>query len=139
MTLEFTHETLRQRVVFGTGKATVNVAAEMDRLGTTRPMVIAAPSKRSLAETVAEGVNTVLWWDEVVQHVPVTVAVRARSAAAEHRADVLISVGGGSTTGLAKAVALTTGIPIIAVPTTYAGSEATNVWGMTEDRTKKRG
>ncbi len=38
------------------------------------------------------------------------------------------------TTGLAKAVALTTGLPIVAVPTTYAGSEATDVWGLTEAR-----
>lgn len=139
MTLAFTHETLRQRILFGTGKASVNVATEMDRLGTTRPMVIAARSKRSLAETVAEGVNTVLWWDDVNQHVPLTVAERTRSAAVEYGVDVLLSIGGGSTTGLAKAVALTTGIPIIAVPTTYAGSEATNIWGITEGRTKTTG
>jgi maleylacetate reductase len=139
MTLEFTHATLGQRVLFGTGKAAGNVAAELDRLGTTRPMVIASASGRRAAATVLAGAPSVLWWDEVVQHVPVTIAERARSAAAGHRADVLISVGGGSATGLAKAVALTTGIPIIAVPTTYAGSEATNVWGMTEDRTKRTG
>ena len=48
-------------------------------------------------------------------------------------------VGGGSTTGLAKAVALTTGLPIVAVPTTYAGSEATDVWGLTEDGRKTTG
>lgn len=95
MTLAFTHETLRQRILFGTGKATVNVATEMDRLGTTRPMVIAAPSKRSLAETVADGVNTVLWWDDVNQHVPLAVAERARSAAVEYGFDVLLSIGGG--------------------------------------------
>jgi hypothetical protein len=65
-------------------------------------------------------------------HVPVEVAERARAVAEEHGVDVLVSVGGGSTTGLAKAVALTTGLPIVAVPTTYAGSEATNVWGLTE-------
>ena len=52
----------------------------------------------------------------------------------EHDVDVLVCVGGGSTTGLAKAVALTTGLPIVAVPTTYAGSEATDVWGLTEAR-----
>jgi maleylacetate reductase len=50
-----------------------------------------------------------------------------------------VSVGGGSTTGLAKAVAMTTGLPIVAVPTTYAGSEATNVWGLTEGETKTTG
>jgi alcohol dehydrogenase class IV len=54
-------------------------------------------------------------------------------------ADIVVTVGGGSTTGLGKAVALTTGLPIIAVPTTYAGSEATNVWGLTEGEVKTTG
>ncbi|NKE63685.1 maleylacetate reductase, partial [Lentzea sp. PSKA42] len=57
----------------------------------------------------------------------------------ESGADLLVSVGGGSTTGLAKAIALTTGLPIVAVPTTYAGSEATNVWGLTEAARKTTG
>jgi alcohol dehydrogenase class IV len=57
----------------------------------------------------------------------------------EHAADLLLSVGGGSTTGAAKAAALTTGVPILAVPTTYAGSEATPVWGLTEDGRKRTG
>ncbi|MEQ1736134.1 MAG: maleylacetate reductase, partial [Rhodoglobus sp.] len=78
-------------------------------------------------------------WDEVAQHVPIAVAERARVAADAQSVDLLISVGGGSTTGLAKAVALTTGLPIIAVPTTYAGSEATNVWGLTEEARKTVG
>ena len=55
--------------------------------------------------------------DDVVLHVPVEVGrKRARAAAAEHGIDLLVCVGGGSTTGLAKAVALTTGLPIVAVP-----------------------
>jgi alcohol dehydrogenase class IV len=72
-------------------------------------------------------------------HVPVEVAERARERAAESAADALVCVGGGSTTGLAKAVALTTGLPIVAVPTTYAGSEATDVWGLTSGETKTTG
>jgi maleylacetate reductase len=75
----------------------------------------------------------------VVLHVPVEGAERARGAAVRSDADVLVSVGGGSTTGLAKAVALTTGLPVIAVPTTYAGSEATPVWGLTEGAKKTTG
>jgi len=59
--------------------------------------------------------------------------------AAEVGADALLSVGGGSTTGTAKAVALTTGLPIVAVPTTYAGSEVTPVWGLTEGERKRTG
>jgi maleylacetate reductase len=135
----FTHETLGQRVLFGTGKAAEHVAAEIDRLGVSRPMVIAADPERALAETTTTEISPVLWWDEVIQHVPAEVAETARADAAEHSVDVIISVGGGSTTGLAKAIALTTGTPIIAVPTTYAGSEATNVWGLTEERTKTTG
>ncbi|GGG61468.1 maleylacetate reductase [Kocuria dechangensis] len=135
----FEHTTLGQRVLFGTGKAAEHVAAEIARLSATRPMVIAAEPERALAEAATTGTTPVLWWDDVVQHVPVEVADRARAAATEHSVDAIVCVGGGSTTGLAKAVALTTGIPVIAVPTTYAGSEATNVWGMTEDRTKTTG
>lgn len=69
--------------------------------------------------------------------VPVQVAERARDVASG--ADLVLSVGGGSTTGTAKAVALTTGVPIVAVPTTYAGSEVTPVWGVTEGSVKTTG
>lgn len=139
MAMSFEHATLGQRMLFGTGKAAEHVAAELERLGASRPMVIASASQRGFAKTATSLVTPVLWWDEVVMHVPVEVAERARAAAGESDADVLVSVGGGSTTGLAKAVALTTGIPVVAIPTTYAGSEATNVWGLTEDRTKTTG
>jgi maleylacetate reductase len=71
--------------------------------------------------------------------VPLEVAERARTAAVAAGIDLIVCVGGGSTTGLAKAVAMTTGIPILAVPTTYAGSEATNVWGLTEASRKTTG
>ncbi len=64
-------------------------------------------------------------------------AEAARTAA--RGADVLIAVGGGSATGLAKAVALTTGLAIVSVPTTFAGSEATDVWGLTEAGRKRTG
>ena len=66
-------------------------------------------------------------------------AARAREAAAWRNPDAIASVGGGSTTGLAKAIALTTGLPVVAVPTTYAGSEATAVWGLTEGNRKTIG
>jgi alcohol dehydrogenase class IV len=72
-------------------------------------------------------------------HVPVGTAEKARRAASEHGIDLLISVGGGSATGLAKAVALTSRSPIIAVPTTYAGSEVTDVWGLTDGGRKRTG
>ncbi|GHB59575.1 maleylacetate reductase [Streptomyces umbrinus] len=137
--MRFEHETLAQRVCFTPGDAAATVRAEVERLGGTRVMVIASPAEADLAGKVTTDVPVVLRHDEVVMHVPVASAERARAAAATHEVDLLVSVGGGSTTGLAKAVALTTGIPIVAVPTTYAGSEATSVWGLTEGARKTTG
>lgn len=137
--MRFAHETLPQRVVFASGEAAAAVATEVERLGARRVMLIAGPAEAALAGSVAGSVPVVLRHDEVVMHVPVEVAERARAAAVGASVDALLSVGGGSTTGLAKAVAMTTGLPIVAVPTTYAGSEATNVWGLTAGEQKTTG
>jgi alcohol dehydrogenase class IV len=137
--MQFEHDTLPQRVRFASGAAAEALADEVSRTGYSRTMVIAAEPEKDLAERVAADVPVALWHHEVAMHVPVAVAERARAAAAEHDVDALVSVGGGSTTGLAKAVALTTGLPIVAVPTTYAGSEATAVWGLTEQARKTTG
>ena len=110
-----------------------------ENLGASAVMLIAAKAEAELADEVAAGLPVALRHDDVVMHVPVEVADRAREAAAAAGADALVSVGGGSTTGLAKAIALTSGLPIIAVPTTYAGSEATPVWGLTEGARKTTG
>ncbi|MCI9888414.1 maleylacetate reductase [Micrococcales bacterium 31B] len=139
MGLEFHHETLGQRVLFGSGKAADNVAAEVARLGAKRVMVIASEFEAPIAARVTAQIEVALTHHDVVQHVPLETAERARAAAAEHGIDLLVCVGGGSTTGLAKAIALTSGLPIVAVPTTYAGSEATNVWGLTEAARKTTG
>jgi maleylacetate reductase len=137
--MRFVHDTLPQRVCFGSGAAAASLSTEIENLGVRRVMLIAAKPEIHLAETIAADVPVAVWHDDVVMHVPVEVAERARGVAADSRADVLVSVGGGSTTGLAKAVALTTGLPIVAVPTTYAGSEATPVWGLTEGAKKTTG
>ncbi|MEU9059689.1 maleylacetate reductase [Streptomyces sp. NPDC048430] len=137
--MRFTHETLGQRVVFASGKAPAAVAAEVAALGASRVMLIAAPAEAALADRVGADLPVAVRHSEVVMHVPVEVADRAREAATAGSVDALVCVGGGSTTGLAKAVALTTGLPIVAVPTTYAGSEATNVWGLTEGEVKTTG
>ncbi|GAA4728470.1 maleylacetate reductase [Nocardioides endophyticus] len=131
--------TLPQRVVFAPDASPQAVAEQVSALGANRVMLIASEREATLADPIAAELPMALRHDEVVMHVPAEVAERARLAAAQSRADVLVTVGGGSTTGLGKAVALTTGLPIIAVPTTYAGSEATNVWGLTDGRTKNTG
>lgn len=139
MGLEFSHVTLGQRVHFGSGKAAKLLAAEVTRMGARKVMVIAADAESGVAESLARDFNVALSYNDVSPHVPIHKAEKARSAAKEYGIDLLVSVGGGSTTGLAKAIALTTGLPIVAVPTTYAGSEATNVWGLTEGARKTTG
>ena len=128
-TMRFDHQTLPQRVRFASAAAAENLKDALTELGARRVMVIASRGQRVTAEAILAGVPVAHWCEEVVMHVPVEVAQRARDAARDHDVDALISIGGGSATGLAKAVALTTGLPIVAVPTTYAGSEVTPVWG----------
>jgi alcohol dehydrogenase class IV len=139
VSLNFVHESLPQVVVFAAGRARESLQAEIARLRAERVMVIAGEAEAELADRVTAGLPVIVRHHEVVMHVPVDVVERARSAAEKHRADVLVSVGGGSATGLAKGVALHSGLPIVAVPTTYAGSEATSVWGVTERSRKTTG
>jgi|SRR5699024_889508 len=136
MSLEFHHETAGQRVLFGAGEAASNLAFEVDRLGAKKVMVIASQRQLDRARKVAAEIEVEVWFDKVVMHVPLETAHRARQTAIDHHIGLMVSVGGGSAIGTAKAVAMTTDIPSIAVATTYAGSEATNVWGLTEKRTQ---
>jgi maleylacetate reductase len=137
--VRFVHESPPQRVSFAPGAAARTLGDEVGRLGGSRVMVIATPARAEIAERLSADLPVVHRYDGVAMHVPVAVAEAAREAARDHGADLLVSVGGGSTTGVAKAVALTTGLPIVAVPTTYAGSEATSVWGLTEGGRKTTG
>jgi len=137
--MRFVHDNLPQRVCFGSGEAAASLSREIGNLGASRVMVIAAKEEADIADNVTGGLPVELRYDDVVMHVPVDVAERGREAARSANVDALVSVGGGSTTGLAKAIAMTTGLPIVAVPTTYAGSEATTVWGLTEGARKTTG
>ena len=137
--LQFEHQTYPQRVVFGAGAARDRLPDEVRRLGAQRVLVVATEAEADLAASLTTDVPVVERYLGVRPHVPVERAEDARRLAAECGADLVLSVGGGSTTGFAKAIALTTGLPVVAVPTTYAGSEATPVWGLTEGRTKTTG
>ncbi|WP_280399764.1 maleylacetate reductase [Nocardia carnea] len=137
--LTFTHRTLGQRVLFGEGQLADHLLAEVNRLDAQAIMLIAEASGRARATQLAARLPQALIYDRVAPHVPRETAEHAQGFAVEHGIDLLVSIGGGSATGLAKAVALSTGIPIVAIPTTYAGSEATNVWGLTENARKTTG
>ncbi len=139
MHLQFEHETLGQRVLFGHGRAADHIRSEVARIGAERIMLIASKSQVTAAKEATSLVDVRIFHDDVQQHVPLEAAAKAREIARAEDIDLVISVGGGSSVGLAKAIALTTHLPIIAVPTTYAGSEATNVWGITENAHKTTG
>jgi alcohol dehydrogenase class IV len=133
----FVHDAVPGRVVFGVGSVG-SLEGEVARLGAGRVLAIAG--KRAI-DTLVErlGGRWVASFTDVQQHVPVELAGRAVAAAAEARADCLVAMGGGSATGLAKAVALEHAVPIVAVPTTYAGSEMTPIYGLTGPGGKRTG
>jgi maleylacetate reductase len=128
------------RVVFGAGTR-ATLADEVERLGARRALVLSTPEQRASAESIAAtlGARSAGVFDRATMHVPMAVAVAAREHAAAVGADCCVAVGGGSTIGLGKAIALTSALPIIAVPTTYAGSEMTAIYGLTEGGVKKTG
>ena len=137
----FACDALPGRVVFGAGAARTELAGEVARLGASRLLLIAGGGAEGVARDLAAPLEDRIagTFTGVRPHVPVEVADAARKQAAAVGADAVLSVGGGSATGTAKAVALTTGLPVIAVPTTYAGSEVTPVWGLTEGERKTTG
>lgn len=135
----FVYKALPTRVVFGAG-VFETLAQEAAQIG-QRLLVLATPEQADLADRAAAllGPACAGVYAKAVMHVPIEVAQAAVAHARELAADGLVSVGGGSTTGLAKAIALETGLPILAVPTTYAGSEMTPIWGLTENGVKRTG
>lgn len=137
---EFTYEALPGRVIFGIG-AIDRVPAEVVALGAERVLLIAGTHEREVGGRLATSLGRRLAGrlDEVRAHVPSDLAASARGTAGELDADLLITLGGGSTTGLGKAIALERGTPILAIPTTYAGSEMTPIWGLTEANHKTTG
>ena len=132
--MRFEHVQPGFRIVFGAGSFE-RLAKELEP---RRWLVVHGASQAAAAERLAAelGADT---FGEVRRHVPAELAERARARFAELRADGLIAIGGGSAIGLAKAIALTTHAPIVAVPTTYAGSEMTNVYGLTAEGRKRTG
>jgi maleylacetate reductase len=133
----FVYQGSPARVVFG-ADAFAQVAAEVDRLGGTRAMVLttAEQANTGRALSAALGARAVGHFAGAAMHTPVTVTETAMLDLAAAKADVLVAIGGGSTIGLAKALALRSGLPQIAIPTTFAGSEATPILGQTENGEK---
>ena len=138
--LSFVYQSLPSRVVFGAG-CLEKLPEEIQRLGLAKALVLSTPEQRQSGLDLVErlGSRAAGLFDQAAMHVPIETARAAREAATRLGADCCVAVGGGSTTGLAKAIALVFDLPILAVPTTYAGSEMTPIWGLTEKGRKTTG
>ncbi|MES2957159.1 MAG: maleylacetate reductase [Pseudomonadota bacterium] len=136
----FTYQAAATRVVFGAGTL-ARLPDEVEHLGARRALVLSTSGQRATAERVAAllGERAAGLFDRAAMHVPIESAREAREMARTLGADCAVAVGGGSTTGLGKAIALESGLPLIALPTTYAGSEMTQIYGLTEGGLKKTG
>jgi len=137
---DFVYNGQPSRVVFGAG-ALAHLEREIDLLGARRALVLSTPGQAQQAQAVADrlGARAAGVFARAVMHVPIETAREAREVARRLGADCAVAIGGGSTTGLGKAIALDSGLPILAIPTTYAGSEMTPIYGITEAGLKKTG
>jgi maleylacetate reductase len=138
--LNFTFDEPAYRVIFGVGSLD-RLPEEVKRLGATRALVVSTPAEVRFAEDAARrlGPTAAGMFAEAVMHHPIEVVHQARERARQLQADCYVTIGGGTTTGTGKAIALETGMPVIAIPTTYAGSEMTPIYGITEGGVKKTG
>jgi maleylacetate reductase len=125
------------RVIFGAGTL-ARTGAEVERLGRSRALVLSTPHQATEAQALADRLGPLAagTFTEATMHTPTDVTVRAVEAFRAANADCLVAIGGGSTIGLAKAIATRTGADQVAIPTTYAGSEMTDILGETADGQK---
>lgn len=138
--MQFIYNQSPCRVVFGVGTLK-QLGEEARRIGVRRALVLCTPGQKELAaKAVAElGACAAGVYARATMHVPKEIALDASEEIRRCQADCTVAIGGGSTIGLAKAVSLETGLPSIAVPTTYAGSEMTTIYGLTEHGLKLTG
>ena len=134
----FVYDGLPSRVIFGQGTL-ANASEELARLGCSRALVLSGPDQAHAARALATqlGEKAAGIFTGATMHTPVAVTEAAVAEVCRIGADCTVALGGGSTTGLGKAIALRTDLPQVAIPTTYAGSEMTPILGETKDGVKK--
>jgi alcohol dehydrogenase class IV len=137
---DFVYTAPAARVIFGAGSL-AHLPREIELLGARKALVLCTPEQTAEAERVAAalGAHAAGVFARAVMHVPLETAREARAMARALGADCAVAIGGGSTTGLGKAIALDSGLSILAIPTTYAGSEMTPIYGITEAGLKRTG
>ena len=138
--LNFNYQALPWNIVFGAGSLQ-QLPEQLDKLGYGRAVVLVTPQQVAQGQKIMDllGDRAVSLFDQAVMHVPATTVEQAIEEVQRVNADCSVSIGGGSTTGLGKALALKLDLPNIVIPTTYAGSEMTNIWGITDNDRKVTG
>jgi alcohol dehydrogenase class IV len=138
--MNFTYQSFSNKVYFGEGKI-AQLPEIIKEMGATRLFVVAENRVQFIVDNLVEtfGANEVLHFSKVIQHVPKSIVTEALTQANTHQTNLIIAIGGGSAIGLAKGIALENHLPILAIPTTYAGSEMTNVFGISENGVKTVG
>ncbi|CAN0461329.1 unnamed protein product, partial [Phaeothamnion confervicola] len=133
----FTYEAASVRVLFGVGTLD-QLANELARLGISRALILTTPGRQQQASSIASmlGDRSAGIFAHAAMHTPVRVTDRAMACVKQLDADGVVAIGGGSATGLSKAIALRTDLPQVVVPTSYAGSEMTSILGETRDGLK---
>ena len=133
MSLSFVYQGSPAHIVFGEGSSN-RVGEWVEKLGASRALVLTTPHQKADGEAMAAALGrlAVGTYDNATMHTPVDVTEEAVARVLALKADVVAALGGGSTTGLGKAIAYRIDLPQIVVPTTYAGSEVTPILGQTE-------
>lgn len=130
---EFVYSAAPQRVIFGPD-AQVRGAEQVMAMGCTRVLVVTTAEQAAVGQSLLATLGPLGagHFAGAAMHTPVEVTDQAMVTLNSLQADCLVAIGGGSTTGLSKALALRTGLPQIVIPTSFAGSEATPILGQTE-------
>ena len=138
--LIFEHRGLPWNILFGVG-AIQRLPGELNKLGLSNALVLSSPEQAGQGHEIVKILDgrAVGLFGESAMHVPLATVEQAAEKAQRLNADCTVSIGGGSTTGLGKALALRLSLPNIVIPTSYAGSEMTNIWGITKDGQKTTG
>jgi maleylacetate reductase len=133
----FVYQAAPMRVLFGSGRL-ADLGAELERLGIQRALILTTPHQKEQGNEIAAMVRdrAAGVYSGATMHTPIAVTEQAMEQVALLRADGVVAVGGGSTIGLAKAIAMRTNLPQIVVPTSYASSEMTPILGETSDGVK---
>lgn len=123
------------RVVFGDG-VIANLGEELDGLGLRSILVVSGQTHRAQGDALAHSVDAVGRFDGAVAHTPTVVTAEALKLVDELVPDCLVALGGGSAIGLAKAIALVRDVTLVAIPTTFSGSEQTSIVGQSDGQLK---